>query len=208
MNWNSMSCMFIGGKTTLYSREYMVTNWFTVSWISWLSGKTYIFISWESDMEPKRELACMLRSLVCCGDIRSLISWGIDLSAFTNGISFRTAYLIIVNIISGSYQIMDHTCRCHQCPLVDVVVSKLNSIVPASLSEEDYRSTFEHWYELSPFFPHLQPGFVNWKLRFPSHHLHGPRRVWCQICRSDSAVSGTRDLSPVSNKRISACRIV
>lgn len=167
-----------------------------------------LFISWEIHMEPKRELACMLRSLVCCGDIRSLISCGIDFRALTNGISFLIAYLVMINIVFRANQAMGHTCRCHQCSLVDVVVNKPNSIVPAFLSKEDYRSTFEHWYELSLFFLRLQPGFVNWKLRFPSHHLHGHRRVWCQICLSDSAISGPRDLLPVSNNSISVCGVV
>lgn len=99
---------------------------------------------------------------------------------------------------------MDHTCKCHQCSLVDVVASKPNSIIPGSLSKGDYQSTFEHLYESSPSFQHLQPGFVNWRLRFPSHHLHGPRRVTCQIYLSNFAVARPRDLLPVSNNGILA----
>lgn len=146
----------------------------------------------------------MLRSLVCCGDIRSLISCGIDLRALTNGTSFRIAYLGKVNKGLESSQAIDHTCKYHQCSLVDVAASKPSSIIPESLSKGDYQSTFEHLCELNPSFQHLQPGFVNWRLRFPSHHLHGPRRERCQIYLSNSAVAKPRDLLPVSNNRILA----
>lgn len=84
-----------------------------------------------------------------------------ELRALTNGISFLIAYLETVNKGLGSSQVMDHTCKCRQCSLVDAVASKPSSTVPGSLSKGDYQSTFEHLYELSPSFQHLQPGFVN-----------------------------------------------